>query len=80
MHFPEYNFVPRGWYDGPKIRSILQGKILPKFIEIEVGAVDNRFWISKDQIKKIRDNKVKNPIVLKGPNGFVGPIKVEIIP
>ena len=80
VHFPEYNFVPRGWYDGPKIRGIFGGKSLPIFLEIEVAAANYHFGITKNDIKKIRDNKVKNPIVLKGPSGFVGPIKVEIIP
>ena len=80
VYFPEYNLIPIGWYDGPKIRSLLRGKRLPKFLEIEIFAANYHFGITKSQLKMIRDNKVKKPIVLKGPSGFVGQIKVEIIP
>jgi len=80
VSFPEYNFVPRAWYDGPKIQTLFLGKILPTFIKIEVAVENFHFEITKNHIKKIRDKKIKKPIILKGPNGFVGPIKVEIIP
>jgi len=75
VHFPEYNLVPRGWYDGPEL-----GKRLPRFLEIELSIENHHFWITKDQIKKIRDKKVKKPIELKRPDKYVPPIKVEIIP
>ena len=75
VHFPEYNFVPRGWYDGPKL-----GKKLPKFLEVVAAVKNYHFLIKKDQLKKIRDNKIKEPIVLKSPSGNERPIKVEIIP
>jgi hypothetical protein len=73
--FPEYSLVPRGWNDDSKF-----GKNPPEFFEIELSVKGYHFWITKDQIKKIRDKKVKKPIELKRPDGYVGPIKVEIIP
>jgi len=75
VFFPEYTLVPRGWYDGSKL-----GKKLPKFLEIELSVENHHFWITKNQIKKIQDKKVKKPIDLKGPSGYVGPIIIEIIP
>lgn len=82
VFFPEYNFVPRAWYDGSKIQSILRGKNLPRFHELELSVENWHYLISKDQIKKIFDNKVKEPIELKnyGNKKFFPPIKVEIIP
>ena len=73
--FPEYNLVPRGWYNGTKL-----GKRLPKFLELELSVENYHFWITKNQIKTIRDKKNKKPIDLKRHDGYIPPIKVEIIP
>lgn len=75
VQFPEYNFVPRGWYKGPETN-----KRVPRFIDLELSVEMDHFWITQKQIKEIRDKKQKRPIELKRPDGFVPPIKVEIIP
>jgi len=81
VSFPEYNFVPRAWYDGPKIQTLFLGKNLPAFHELELSVGDWHYSITKNQIKKIRDKKVKEPIELKNNvrKEFFSPI-VEIIP
>jgi len=81
VSFPEYNFVPRAWYDGPKIQTLFFGKNLPAFHEIELSVGDWHYSITKDQIKKIRNKNVKEPIELKNNvrKEFFPPI-VEIIP
>ena len=81
VRFPEYNFVPRAWYDGPKIQTLFSGKNLPAFHRLELGVGDWHYLITKDQIKKIRDKKIKEPIELKNNvrKEFFPPI-VEIIP
>jgi len=82
VHFPEYNLVPRAWYDGPKIQTIFRGKSLPSFHELELSVENWHYLITKDQIKKIRNNKIKEPVELRNCSSktFVPPIKVEIIP
>ena len=80
VYFPEYNFIPRGWYDGPKIKGLLWGKNLPALDYLEVRVENRTHFINKDQIKMIRDNKIKEPLELKRPDGYFGPIKIEIIP
>jgi len=80
VRFPEYNFIPRGWYDGPKIKGMLWGKNLPALEYLVVRFGNHDFIIPKSDIKKICNKKVKKPINLKGPSGYVGPIKIEIVP
>ena len=80
VYFTEYNFVPRGWYDGPKIKGLLWGKNLPALDYLEVRVENTSHFITKDQIKMIRDNKIIQPIELKLPGGYVAPVKVEIVP
>ena len=82
VNFPEYNFVPRAWYDGPKIQSILRGKNVPRFHELELSVENWHYLITKDQIKKIRDGKIKESIELKNydKSKYPRPVKVEIIP
>ena len=72
--FPEYNFIPRGWYDGPKLHNRL-----PEFTNIEITVEDCDYWITKKQIKKVRDKKLDKQIELKRPDGFVPRIKVDIL-
>jgi hypothetical protein len=74
VQFPEYNVLPRGWYAGDKLRSRF-----PEFVELEVSYEMDHFWISKKQLNKIRES-LKNQIELKRPDGFVPPIKMEIVP
>jgi len=75
VQFAEYNLIPRGWYDGPKL-----GRNIPKFLNLELSVENHHLWITEKQIKQIRDKKIKRPIELKDPGGYVAPIKVEIIP
>ena len=82
VRFPEYNLVPKAWYDGPKIQTLFLGKNLPKFQEIELHVKNWSYLITKDQIKKIRNNKIKEPVELRSYSNkkFIPPVKVEIIP
>jgi len=82
VRFPEYNLVPKAWYDGPKIQTLFLGKNLPSFHELELHVENWSYLITKDQIKKIRNNKIKEPVELRNYSSkkFVPPVKVEIIP
>ena len=82
VSFPEYNLVPKAWYDGPKIQTLFLGKNIPRFLELELSVENWHYLITKDQIKKIRNNKIKEPVELRNYSSktFVPPIKVEIIP
>ena len=82
VRFPEYNLVPRAWYDGHKIQTLFLGKNLPRFHEIIISVENWSYLITKDQIKKIRNNKIKEPVELRSYSSktFVPPVKVEIIP
>ena len=75
VRFPEYNLIPRGWYDGPKL-----GRNAPKFSDLQLSVENYALWITQKQVKQIRDKKINKPIELKRPDGYVSPIKVEIIP
>jgi len=75
VRFAEYNVIPKGWYDSPKL-----GRNVPKFLNLELSVENHHLWITEKQIKQIRDKKIKKPIELKNPSGYVAPIKIEIIP
>ena len=82
VSFPEYNLVPKAWYDGPKIQTLFLGKNMPRFLELELSVENWHYLITKEQIKKIRNNKIKEPVELRnyGSKKFFPPVKVEIIP
>ena len=75
VKFTEYNVIPKGWYDSPKL-----GRNVPKFLNLELSVENHHLWITEKQVKQIRNKKIKKPIELKDPSGYVAPIKVEIIP
>jgi len=75
VQFPKYSVVPRGWYNGDRLRNRL-----PEFLEIEVKYKNNAYRITKNQLKKIHKKSIKRPIELKRPYKFKPEIKMELIP
>ena len=75
VQFPEYNVVPRGWYNGDKLRNRL-----PEFLEIQVSYETYTFTLATNQLIKIREKSIRGPIELKRPDKFVPPIKIELVP
>jgi len=73
---PEYNLVPRGWYESEKHR-----KRLPDFSNLEIHAADRCFKMSRRQVEKFRGGKVKLPLELDTcSKTSPQDVKVELVP
>ena len=63
VRFAEYNVIPKGWYNSPKL-----GRNVPKFLDLELSVENHHLWITEKQVKQIRDKKIKKSIELKNRN------------
>jgi hypothetical protein len=71
VQFLEYTLIPKGWSEVPN-------RYLPEFKDIEISVGMWHFWITRNQIEKVRKKELKKPLELKRKDGFIPPIKVEV--